>query len=370
MTKRERRRLDLTGLRAAPSQVMGAIRLVPLLRDEPVDDLRLFSMPTHADLSHVRQSGGTSYTAYVPHALIAELPDRIPQAALGTKLVRHDARPNDVFTVRVMSRLARRIDRARMRLLPQHLGLDAYMSIGLSGPDVKWPEYAHRVMSGGLAPVEEWIERGFHLRGFADALRVFEMHPQQVGVLVFVADAFASAFVTPRPQDYRRLHDTLLQQMYGELLVRYAVLYPEARALWEPIDASTVGSLDALADAVVGLRERWADFAGLMASGLLQAELDVMPVRRLGRFRLVRFLPSFDPHQDNHVGEAIEDERGRVVYLGSFRLSAAQARRGRLLSTLVAADWNLQECARMRGSSLEELMASMRKRGLGHLLKR
>lgn len=56
----------------------------------------------------------------------------------------------------------------------------------------------------------------------------------------------------------------------------------------------------------------------------------------MGRFTLSRFLPPFDTAVDNHVGETITDESGAVAYLKTLRLSAAQARRGYLLSRLAA----------------------------------
>jgi hypothetical protein len=386
MSRAERMRLDFTGLRAAPSQVVGAVRLVPLLRDEPIEALHLYVLPTEADLTVVRLDERTYYTAYVPHALVVELPgQKQAHASLGTQLVRPRAKPEGVFRVQVLDRLARRegprTPRApvqgkaakarpsRLRLLPQHLALDAYLSVGFAGPNVAWPEYSQQVLSRGLSPRSEHVYRGRDVPGLADALRVFELHPGQVGVLVFVADAFASAFVAPRPEDYRRLHRTLLEGMYGELLVQYAVLHPQAPALWQPLDPAALGSLDALGHALDGLRREWNAFAGLMASGLFDAELDVHTVQRLGGFRLQRFLPSFHPHADNHVGEAIVDAAGRLAYLETFRLSAAQARRGRLLATLVAVDWELEACAQALEIAREELLARLRNNGLEHLLK-
>jgi hypothetical protein len=234
---------------------------------------------------------------------------------------------------------------------------------------VPWPEYSQQVLSHGLSPRSERVYAGSDVQGLDDALRVFELQPGQVGVLVFVGDAFGSAFVAPRPEDYRRLHRTLLKSMYGELLVQYAVLHPEANALWQRLDAAAIDSLDALALAVDGVRREWSAFAGLMASGLLQAELDAQTVHRLGGFRLLRFLPSFHPHAENHVGEAIVDAEGRLAYLQTFRLSAAQARRGGLLATLVAVDWKLDECARTLETTRDELLARLRNNGLEHLLK-
>jgi hypothetical protein len=363
-------RLDFTGLRAAPSQVVGAVRLVPLVRDEPIEALHLYTLPYAADLSVVRLDERTSYTAYVPHALVVELPGRKQShASLGTQLVRPRAEPEGVFRVQVLDRLARREGAGRLRLLPQHLALDAYLSVGFAGPNVPWPEYSREVLSRGLSPRSERVYAGSHVAGLDDALRVFELHPGQVGVLVFVGDAFGSAFVAPRPDDYRRLHHTLLQNMYGELLVQYAVLYPEVAALWRPLEAAAIGSLDALAAAMDGVRREWSAFAGLMASGLMDAELQAQTLHRLGGFRLLRFLPSFHPHAENHVGEAIVDAEGRLAYLQTFRLSAAQARRGGLLSALVAVDWSLEECARTLQTTREELLARVRNNGLEHLLK-
>ena len=41
MKRREPFAVDLSGLQVAPAQTWGAVRMVPLLRDEPIRDLRL-----------------------------------------------------------------------------------------------------------------------------------------------------------------------------------------------------------------------------------------------------------------------------------------------------------------------------------------
>ncbi len=368
MTRHEHGRLDFSGIVAGPSQVVGAVRLVPLLRDEPIDDLRLYSLPTGADLTVVKLDRRTTYTAYVPHALVAELTEGEPQATLGSRLLRPQTSPRKVFDVNVMHRLARRIGPGRLRLLPQHLGMDAYLSVGFRGPNVAWPEYSRTALSQGLSPRSEWSPRAMDVPGFADALRVFELCPRQVGVLVFVADAFSTAFVTPRPEDYRRLHRSLLEDMVADLLVQYAVLYPEAPALWQPIDARSIGSLDDLERAVDGLRQQWDRFAGLMTSGLQGVQLQIETLQRMGRFRLIRFCPSFRRQDENHVGEAIVDEEGRLAYLRTTRLSAAQSRRGLLLSTLVSVDWHIGDAARALGDTRSEFLARIRRAGLERLL--
>ena len=66
-------------------------------------------------------------------------------------------------------------------------------------------------------------------------------------MLVFVADALASAFVVPHPEDYRALHETLIEDMFSELLVRYGILHPWVQAARVELDASRVASLDDVA---------------------------------------------------------------------------------------------------------------------------
>ena len=64
---------------------------------------------------------------------------------------------------------------------------------------------------------------GHYIPGLEDALRVFEIHETQVGVLVFVAEAFTSAFAVSTPEDYRTLHTSLLEDFYGELIYQYGL---------------------------------------------------------------------------------------------------------------------------------------------------
>ncbi|NEE16224.1 hypothetical protein G3M58_58355, partial [Streptomyces sp. SID7499] len=53
--------------------------------------------------------------------------------------------------------------------------------------------------------------------------RIFEIHPDQCGVMVYVSDALAAAFVVPHPDDYRLLHASLVEDLYGELVHQYAL---------------------------------------------------------------------------------------------------------------------------------------------------
>src|SRR6185437_10858949 len=84
--------VDLAGLRTGPAQTWGAVRLVPLLRDEPITDLRLHArMYDPNDLSVVQVGARTAYTAFIPHAFVASwTDDAAPAAAYGTQLLSAD----------------------------------------------------------------------------------------------------------------------------------------------------------------------------------------------------------------------------------------------------------------------------------------
>jgi hypothetical protein len=243
--------LDLGGLIIAPSQVLGSVRLVPLLRPNAPGDLRLYRRAYHEHAAVVALDGdapvgkeaifsrGTKYLSYVPHGLVLSWSDDgQPVAALGSQLSpapkpeaeqrlqgkRVDFGP---VSVRVLHRMAKREARAnRLRFLPLHLAMEGFLAFQFGGPDIAWTEYSRRALRDGLSPRGETAVAGRELPGFEDALRVFEMHENQVGVLVFVAEALASAFVTPTPEDYRVLHNSLLEDFYSELIYQYGLLYP------------------------------------------------------------------------------------------------------------------------------------------------
>jgi hypothetical protein len=265
--------------------------------------------------------------------------------------------------------MARRTDRNRLRFLPQHLALEGYLALHFGGPAVSWDEWSRQAVRNGLSPRCEEAYTGAAVRGLADALRVFEIHQGQCGLLLYVADALAGAFVVPHPDDYRALHPTLLHDLYGELLFQYSVIAgpvrPERAVIEDP-----VSSLAEVRAGLAAARAREAALStGLMAGGLLGAEgLTFERVYRMGRFTLERFLPVLDPRAENHIGETITDEAGRLAYLKTFRLSAAQTRRGYLLKQLAAAGWNLDAAATALGTGRDGLITRMDRAGLGHLL--
>ncbi|MCB5167725.1 hypothetical protein LG634_23200 [Streptomyces bambusae] len=377
----------LDGLDVRPSQVWGAVRLVPLVRPEPVTDLRLhprvYGGPGLVDLG-----GGHAYASYIPHGLVAEwTPDGTPAAAYGTQLAedrtrRHPdtgrtggrARPDQpvaAMQLHFHRRTARREAKHRVRFLPLHLALEGYLALHFGGPVIAWEEWSQQALRQGLSPRAEAAYLGTDVPGLADALSVFEIHPGQCGVLVYLADTLAAAFVVPHPEDYRTLHPTLVQDLYGDLVHHYATLMPPVPDFTARIaDGPSVRSLAGLRAAVREQAAQWAEFHGTtLAAGLLDQPRTWQRVRRMDRFTLSRLLPPFRPREANHIGEAITDEHGRTVYLKTFRLPEAQVRRGHLLDRLAAHDWHLAATAAGLGTTAAQFALRLESAGFGHLLR-
>jgi hypothetical protein len=366
--------LALTGLSLCASQVWGNVRLVPLLRDEPIEDLRLDRRCWDAT-AIVDLGDRTAYSSFIPHAFVVSWSnDGAPLAALGTQATNSSKKPTHFFPLRFAHRMAKRERRGgaghqRLRFLPLHTAFEAYLALHFAGPDVLRREYSDRVLSQGLSPRIESVTPGHWIPGLDEALRVFEIREGQVGVLIFVADILAAVFVVPHPDDYRRLHRTLLSDFYGELVYQYGCLHDEAAKLLRPLRDERVSSLADLELELARARGDWSAQFHEMAGGLLEQPINLQHVYRLGRHRMFRFLPEFRPHQENHIGELIRAPGGELAYLKTFRLSEPQVRRGYLLDTLARHDWDLDAAAATMRTTKENLCTGLERAGFGEMLR-
>ncbi len=381
---KERRRdhLDLRGLEPAPAQTWGSIRLVPLVRREVREDLRLALRSYGEDVTIAMLDGrpggpGHGYVSFVPHALVVSWSeDGSPVASFGASMRQAPSTPDGVTFgrhARIVHRMAKREvgPRAaprRLRILPLHVAMEGFLSLCFGGPEIAWEEYSQRALRRGLSPRTETSIPGSAIVGMEDALRVFEIHEGQTGVMLFVADALAAVFVVPHPDDYRALHLSLLEDFFGELLYRYGLLYPDVPPARAVLDDSRVRVLADLRVSVAQMRADWAEYARSLANGALGREVLVEDVYRLGPFSLERFTTSLDLGAENHIGERIVREDGVVEYMKTFRLSDAQARRAYLLSLLAAQDWSLQATSDKLGCEPAELVKRLENAGFGYLL--
>ncbi|MFD7326546.1 hypothetical protein ACFV9D_36635 [Streptomyces sp. NPDC059875] len=363
-------RIDLTGLEVRPAQVWGGVRLVPLVRPEPVEGLRLHREVYGAGGS-IDLGDRTTYTSYIPHGFVADWSgDEREAAAYGTRL--GDDAPRAV-PVRRHHRLAKRRQfEKRLRFLPLHLALEGYLALHFGGPSVVWDEWSQQAVRQGLSPRAEAAYAGWGVPGLAEALRIFEIHPGQCGLMLYVADSLAAAFVVPHPEDYRVLHPTLVEDLYGELVHQYAFYgapVPEFAARIRD-GGGAVCTLADLRAAARGQERSWAEaHDGLMARDLLGTSYAFERVYRMGSYDLYRFLPPFQrAGQEQHIGELIADHKGRTLYLKTFRLSENQIRRGHLLRRLADCDWHLGRTAEALGTTYAELVRRVGAAGLGSLL--
>lgn len=382
--------IDLRELEIAPSQVWGAIRIVPLLRRNERNDLRLTKRSYDDNLAIVATDGpmlknkssgdnplsiiapGMKYFSYVPHALVLSWSDDgSALASSGAQLTNPDGKKLKLgcASVRLLHRMAKRESKNQLRFLPLHLAMEGFLSMFFSGPDIAWSEYSKYALSNGLGFRIEYSFMGRYIQGLEDALRVFEMHPQQVGVLIFVADALASAFVLPTNADYRALHTTLIEDLYGELMYQYGCLYDTVCPIEVKLDESKIHALGDLRAELARVRTAWSEFQGFMSEGLLQRQLRSKLVAETGPFTMQRFITDLDPQQENHMGEAIiSREDGCIQYLKTYRLSSAQTKRVYLLSQLADCNWNIEATADKLKCSREDLVTRFERAGFGYLL--
>ncbi|MEV6106698.1 hypothetical protein AB0M28_18555 [Streptomyces sp. NPDC051940] len=362
--------LDLTGLTAGPSQVWGGVRLVPLIRSEPIADLRL-----HREVYEKTETGvvslgdRTSYLSYIPHGLVADFTrDGTPAVSYGTQIVEPGGRPV-CCPLRFHRRMVKRQDKNRVRFFPLHLAMEGYLSLHFGGPSVVWEEWSHKAVREGLSPRVEQAYTGAEVDGLREALRIFELHPGQCGVLLYTADALAAAFAVPHPDDYRALHATLVQDMYGEPVFHYAAYGGPVPEFTAAIAAEDIGTLAQLRAAAEAQQRAWTEFHdGTMAAGLLDPAYTWEHVRRMGPYRLLRFRPPFERQREQHIGEAITDAAGRIAYLKTFRLSEKQIRRGHLLTALAAHEWSIADTAGSLGTTHDELVRRIGRLGFGDLV--
>ncbi len=355
----------------------GAVRIVPLLKRNVRNDLRLMKRSYSEDLTVVSLEKDINYYSYVPHGLVMSwTDDGSPVAALGGQMNRQINKSNrnakrldfGCASVGLMHRMIKPESNHQLRFLPLHLAMEGFLSMFFSGPDIAWSEYSKYALSHGLGCRYESAVEGRYISRLEDALRVFEIHPQQVGVLVFVAEALASAFVVPTPEDYRLLHGSLLEDFYGELIYQYGLLHDTTYPMDVSVNESEINSLKSLRLAVEKMRMHWASFQGFMAEGILDRQLQSEIVYHAGPFTLQRFITDIKLKQENHIGEVIIREDGELEYLKTFRLSAAQTKRVYLLSKLAEYNWNLDATAKALGNNYDQFVYRLEKAGFGYLL--
>lgn len=373
--------LSLKGLEPQVAQVWGRVRLVPLVRRAPRGDLRLGLRRTDGPLALVDTGGRpdapnkTVYGGYVPHGLVVgwtkDGADVLGETMLDGGARRHKQTPRLFQVHHRMIKREQRGPQSRLRLLPLHVAMEGFLSLYFGGPDIAWEHYSQRVLRRGLTPRAEWVAPGYALPDLDGALRLFEIHEGQCGVLIFVGGQFASATVVSHPDDYRRLHRALVDDFYGPMLAWSARYAPGASPAPVKLDAAAVTDWNTLGVALADARAAWARVEAGLAAGLLGRPLVSERAYRMGPFDLVRFDTGFrsdGPGDAHHIGEAIVRGDGTVEYLKTYRVTRGQRRRGFLLRHLARHQWHLPAAAEARGQTLDQLCRALKHAELGWML--
>jgi hypothetical protein len=365
--------ISLAQLTLAPAQILGSIRLVPILRDHSPGDLRLFQRPYEADLTITKlNEQNLSYYAYVPYGVVLSWSDDgTPAVANDTQLFKADGKRRKLGGIEAqwLQGMAKPVGPNQVRFLPMHLAIEGFLGMYFSGPRFAWKDYSKAALSEGLGCRYEYVWGGRSIAGLEAALRIFEIHDNQVGVMVFVAEALASICVVPSPADYRLMHRSLIEDFYGELIYQYSQHYDET---WVgdrlQVDDAQISSLEELSNAIDQIRTDWADTHQFMAAGVLDRPLETRSVYSNAKFTLERFMTMLHLDGDNYVGEQIVRPTGELEYLKLFRLSGDQTRRVFLLQQLDRHDWSIDATAKALGCDRGEFIRRMERAGWGYLL--
>lgn len=361
-------KLSLEGLELRPAQVFGAIRVVPIVRSEPLVDLRMAVRDYDADFA-ITDLGKAVYTAYVPHGLVMRWSDtgevEVPEE---TRIGRREIRKSG--PVIVLKGTVRREARRQLRLLPLHLAMEGFLSQQFGGPEIAYKYYSAQFRRFGMSPRVEEVLPGSRMPGLSEALALFELHAGQCGVLLFVGDQLASASIVSHPDDWFAVYRSLIGDFFGTIVRRYGLAYADVPEFGVTLEGR---SLDAIAASLQEERSDWARFSGEMASGLFGRDVAVEVLRKVGRYRLVRFVTGTDvfavPRDGEHLGEALVDSEGRIAYLKSYRLDRGQVRRGSMLAELARHDWDVQALADTEGHGLaQRIRVDLENCGLGWIL--
>ena len=352
------RAMGLSSLTAAPVQYFGEIAIVPLLRKESHDDLRL---------SRNKPNDTKDSFALFPHGMIfSNQGERSAQVVFGTQLLKWDA-----LEALRCSTLKTRDDYhvgSRPRFLPLDLSTEGFTEYHFGAPPVAWEDYASLVGAKKLLPIQEWAQVRDSTPDIDECLRSFELHQEQSGLLIFIQSELALAMVLPNHQDYRALHPSILEDLCRGMFGFYGRFPSKLVAPTLP-DEKSITSLEGLRASVKRLKAQWATSHSTFHGGVLELPLTFSAPRATGPFRYKRFSSQLLQTRENILGEAIHRDSGRLEFLMTYKLTRAETRRTYVIECFSKANWEPRAAAASMGISLEEFYDRMRHTGLNYLLE-
>ncbi len=351
---------SFTGCQFGPAQTWGSVRLAPILREQVHGDLRLAERPH--ELSSVRSSYGKArFTSFLPQGMVVRWgQDGNVLSTDQTHLDKHGSYSP--------GRLWRRKAADELFFLPNALAIEGFMVRHFKGPDIAWLDYQREVRRGTLGYRQERGVPGWFLKGLDEALTVFEISPQQVGTALFLDELLIGCLICPHPEDYAKLHRSLLADSFPDYLIHYGYLrYAKSEKLKLPHEA--ISSLATLRAEFLKAKSDLSQEEAVRLGDLAGRQVEVETLYRTEVFQLERFVTELEKGGDNFAGEAIRRHDGTLEYLRLFRLNRGQTRRLYLLSTLARVDWSFAKAATELGfDETNDVAQALVEAELGYLL--
>jgi hypothetical protein len=360
-------RLELIGLDAAPCQVWGQVRLLPLVGPS-ADGPRVHPLCLGSE-AQVRLSGqpggkGLVYSSFIPSGLVFAQSSKEAMAASELWWGELGERPEGPNITRL-----RQEKHGAMRILPLHSAVEGLLARQFRGSDVARRGWSAAFLRTGLSPRSESFTLARAIPDLEEALRHFELLPEQRGMLLFAGELLVSAVVLPHREDYAELHPQLLQDMVPQVFLLWSLHQPEASPGILALRAESVVDLDSLAAELERGRADWAQTVEQgLAQGLIGRSVQMEELRVFRGAQLCRFLTGLDPQVEQHVGELLRGPGGRLLYLKTLRLGRDQVERAAFIGLLVEEGWSLPAIRSRLGLDSAELRRRFARHGLAWML--
>lgn len=350
--------LNFSNFKLMPSQIYGSIRLIPLVKENYDKQLK-FNYEKYDALNIIKVDKNLQYTSYTPHAFHVSYDD--------DKQINNQ---KDKSPIVFSDKMIKKSGKSTVRFFPLHNAMESFLSLYFCGPDIIWEEYSGSAKKDCLSPRYERSISGKYIQGLEQALKIFEIYENQVGILLLVADKLTSVFILPNPQDYKVLHKTLVEDFFGDLIYYYGYLHTDIRQFEQKIDESKVNSLNDLKKELGFMKTQLADFYSLMAESIFNQSIETRDNYTLGKYNMNRFITDINQGSEHHIGEMIKDESGEIQYMKTYLLSDLQIKRAKVLKALSVHYWHLEKTADYFKMSLAKFILDIEKIGFGYIIKK
>jgi len=360
--------LSLKYLSFAYPQSYGAVTIIPVIREKQSSSLRVSRAVFKQSTAVVALPDG-HYTSFIPHGfLIHDNDERATarfanQTELLNKRAAHSNKGHSLHT-----KLIKRIGNNAVRILPMHQAMESLLTLAFSPPKTLHRELRADTFRFGMEFNCEYSYPSDCVRGFAEALKIFEIHDGQVGTIVLVNGKLASCFIVPHANDYKELHDSVLLDHFGELIVDYS--HCDYADIDPPlqIDKDKVSSLSDLETALNTAKAQQESMLQEVIKELFETTTYHKKHYKLGASTLSSFHTELSSSENQHIGEAILAS-GEIQFLKSYALDQRQAEKARILKTLETHDWMISDCTNALGLPKDQWVSMLRRHGLADFYK-